>query len=135
MDQDQTANTENAPGQAHQCGSGAPFDEPQPQCADPLETSPLGRFSFGSALMRMKTGSKLSRAGWNGAGMYVAMQYPDIEGDNKNTREYLYIVDVDGERVPWLASQTDMLAMDWQLGVSQGRMLGKPSKVATGGAA
>jgi len=54
--------------------------------------------------------------------MYVALQSPD-EG-SKNTLPYLYLVyEQDpmrvsfpqGARVPWLASQTDLLAEDWEL--------------------
>jgi hypothetical protein len=31
------------------------------------------------------------------------------------TLPYLYISTVDGNKVPWLASQTDILALDWQV--------------------
>jgi hypothetical protein len=81
-------------------------------------------FDFGIALVGLKNGKKLQRKGWNGKGLYVAEQVPDE--NSANTLPYLYIVYPafdrkigspdypDGARVPWLASQTDILAEDWQ---------------------
>lgn len=71
-------------------------------------------FDFGKALKYLKEGPstmKVCRAGWNGRGQYIALQRPD-EG-SANTLPYLWIRTVQGDRVPWLASQTDMLAEDW----------------------
>ena len=67
--------------------------------------------SFGFALQIIKTGGKMARHGWNGKGMHIAAQFPDENSMNK--APYIYIVPVDGNRVPWVASQTDMLANDW----------------------
>jgi hypothetical protein len=76
--------------------------------------------SFGWALRRLKEGSKVARAGWNGKGMWLAMQVPDE--NSKMTLPYIYIeypqghpAYPQGSRVPWLASQTDLLAHDWEL--------------------
>jgi len=69
------------------------------------------RFSFSDALYSLKSGRKVSRDGWNGKGQYIEMQNPDI--NSKMTKPYLYIKTVDGSLVPWLASQTDLLADDW----------------------
>lgn len=66
---------------------------------------------FGDALRALKTGSSVTRIKWNGRGMWLAMQKPDER--SKMTLPYIYICTVDGEYVPWLASQTDMLADDW----------------------
>lgn len=68
---------------------------------------------FGWALKMLKAGEKLFRYGWNGKGQYIALQIPD--SGSMNTLPYLYIITVDGKRVPWLASQTDMLAEDWEI--------------------
>lgn len=73
---------------------------------------------FQNALTALKRGSKVFRSGWNGKGMWLAIQYPD-EG-SKNTLPYIYIeypvghpAYPYGSRVPWLASQTDLMAEDW----------------------
>jgi hypothetical protein len=68
---------------------------------------------FGTALNYLRAGSKVSRAGWNGKGQWVAYQAP--RPTSMMTLPYLYISTVDGNKVPWLASQTDILALDWQV--------------------
>lgn len=75
---------------------------------------------FGQAIKALKEGAKLRREGWNGKGMWIALQNPD--GDSKNTLPYVYIeypaghfAYPNGSRVPWLASQTDMLSEDWEI--------------------
>ena len=70
-------------------------------------------FDFGKALVMLKSGSKVSRAGWNGKGMWIALQVPDDR--SKMSLPYLYIKTADNKLVPWLASQTDILADDWSL--------------------
>ena len=67
--------------------------------------------NFSGALIALKNGYRLARTGWNGKGMWIALQTPD-EG-SANTLPYIYMITVDGHRVPWLASQTDLLADDW----------------------
>lgn len=75
---------------------------------------------FGVALMNLKEGHRVARKGWNGKGIFIAMQYPDE--NSKMTQPYIYI-DTTGLQtenpdapkciVPWLASQTDLIAEDW----------------------
>lgn len=67
--------------------------------------------NFGDALLALKEGKKVSRSGWNGKGMWLELQRPDAH--SKMTLPYIFMVTVTGDRVPWLASQTDMLAEDW----------------------
>lgn len=67
---------------------------------------------FGEALDELKNGSRVARNGWNGKGMFVEMQVPDEH--SKMRRPYLFMRPVDGDLVPWVASQTDLLAEDWQ---------------------
>jgi hypothetical protein len=78
--------------------------------------------NFGKALEALKEGKKVARAGWNGKGIYIELQVPDQH--SKMTLPYIYIVTngliTDNPAapkgvVPWLASQTDMLAEDWQV--------------------
>jgi hypothetical protein len=77
---------------------------------------------FGIALQYLKQGHKVARKGWNGKGIFIKLQRPDEY--SKMTHPYIFI-DTTGlqtdnphapkSRVPWLASQTDMLAEDWQV--------------------
>lgn len=86
---------------------------------------------FGQALNALDEGEKVTRAGWNAEGQYVTLQagYPDGIAINENTaratglaagtvcrfRPYLMLRTAQGEFVPWVASQTDLLAVDWKL--------------------
>lgn len=72
---------------------------------------PVSAMSFECALVALKAGRKMSRKGWNGANQYIQMQVPDEH--SKMRKPYLFISPVDGQLVPWLASQTDLLAEDW----------------------
>lgn len=66
---------------------------------------------FSWALQELKRGNKLYRANWNGKGQWIQIQWPtDL---SKMTLPYVYISTVAGDLVPWLCSQTDMLAEDW----------------------
>jgi len=73
---------------------------------------------FGNALQVLKSGGKVQRDGWNGKGLWLELQTPDAH--SKMTLPYLYLNYPDdaqntpGARVPWMASQTDVLAEDWQ---------------------
>lgn len=67
--------------------------------------------NFGGALMVLKQGGRVYRHGWNGKGMWLALQRPDEH--SKMTLPYIYMKTADEQLVPWLASQTDMLAEDW----------------------
>lgn len=64
------------------------------------------------AIQEMRSGRKVARAGWNGRGQYLELQIPDEH--SKMTLPYIYIHTVQGDLVPWLASQTDILARDWE---------------------
>ena len=73
--------------------------------------------NFGQALEKLKQGRSVHREGWNGRGMSLRMHIPQ-EGE-KMTLPYLYLLTPNHESgfvhcVPWLASQTDILAEDWR---------------------
>jgi hypothetical protein len=76
-----------------------------------------GTVCFGMALDELKRGQRVARKGWNGKGLWVELQVPDA--NSKMTLPYLYLnypTDADntpGARVPWIASQTDLLSEDW----------------------
>ncbi len=67
--------------------------------------------NFGTALEALKQGKSVSRIGWNGKNQFLTLQTPDAH--SKMTLPYIYITTVQGDRVPWLASQTDILCEDW----------------------
>lgn len=71
------------------------------------------KMDFGDVVRMLKAEPKrkFARRGWNGRGMYVSLQVPDE--DSANTLPYIWMRTAQGDRVPWLASQTDMLAEDW----------------------
>ena len=66
---------------------------------------------FGNAIRALKDGKKVSREGWNGKGMWLALQVPDAH--SKMSLPYIYMKTADDKLVPWLASQADMLSEDW----------------------
>jgi len=66
---------------------------------------------IGWALRVLREGGSVCREGWNGKGMYLRLQVPDA--NSKMTLPYVYMKTVTGDLVPWLCSQTDLLAKDW----------------------
>lgn len=81
---------------------------------------------FSAALLHAKSGKAIYRNGWNAGGQYVyhipAASYPaqtDVAkaefGENVPYGAYLAIKTVQGNVVPWLASQSDLLALDWEV--------------------
>lgn len=84
---------------------------------------PIDGMTFGHALEAMKKGFKVARVGWNGKDMWlkqVNKGYYDVGlscvGDTKPTLlPWIGMKTADNGFVPWLASQTDILADDWQV--------------------
>jgi len=84
---------------------------------------------FSDALRHLRRGKAVHRHGWNGKGMflfYVPAKEFAVEqgsalsnavpiGSMQGMGHYLAMRAVDGTSVPWLCSQTDMLAEDWEL--------------------
>lgn len=87
---------------------------------------------FGTAVHWLRNGEKLARKGWNGKGMYIWL-VPEATvpkewikdkglleaiGDNESMEclGFIRMKTADGKILSgWLASQTDMLANDWEL--------------------
>ena len=69
--------------------------------------------SIGWAVKELWNRARVRRAGWNGKGMYLELQVPDEH--SKMTLPYVYMRTVQGDLVPWLCSQTDLLATDWEI--------------------
>ena len=78
--------------------------------------------SFGWAIKQLYNGSRARRAGWNGKGMFlflVAEWKPTnvaaVAPDKYPVLPFIAMKTADEKVVPWLASQTDMLAVDWEI--------------------
>ena len=84
--------------------------------------------TFGQALEFLKQGHKVARSGWNGKGMFIFLVpgsvfkvnrapllgiYP--EGTEITYHAHIDMKTADNQIVPWLASQTDLLADDWMV--------------------
>lgn len=71
---------------------------------------------FSAALQNLKDGNHVQRQGWNGKGMFLFLiPGNSIVIDERKLSPFIAIKDTQGNLVPWLASQTDLLAEDWQL--------------------
>ena len=80
------------------------------------------RLSFGDAVAALKEGLRVSRIGWNGKGMWLGLVntgYYDVGcsvvNDIDSLLPWIGMKTADDKFVPWLASQTDVLAEDWQI--------------------
>lgn len=84
--------------------------------------------NFGDALALLKQGERAARRGWNGKGMFIyhvpAASYPAHRNERGTMvglfpddmvpyGAYLAMKTAQNNVVPWLASQTDILAEDW----------------------
>ena len=102
----------------------------------PVQHSGKTSFDFGAAIQWLKAGAKVARIGWNGKGMFLyyvpANRYPAVTdigkqigiSETEGTREwdgkvpygaYIAMKTAQNNVVPWLASQTDVLAEDWEV--------------------
>lgn len=88
---------------------------------------------FGDALVRLKDGYRITRNGWNGNGMWLTLSpgcealrpdriwseqiqdHANLHGGTASFRPYIMMLTAQGDFVPWVASQTDILADDWQV--------------------
>jgi len=73
----------------------------------------MGDLTFGQAIeyLQQHPTHRVARFGWNGRDMWIALQPPAAH--SMMTAPYLYMRTAAGELVPWIASQSDMLASDW----------------------
>lgn len=73
--------------------------------------------NFSEALQYLNNGVRISRSGWNGKGMFLFLisdwTYTDGKQDNYPNLPFIAMKTADNKVVPWLASQTDILATDW----------------------
>lgn len=88
---------------------------------------------FGWALRHLKAADTVSRSSWNGKGMYIYLvregRYPPTtpageaiafqQSDHRVPyRPYIAMKTAQGDVVPWVASQSDLLADDWMEGAN-----------------
>jgi hypothetical protein len=75
--------------------------------------------TFSQALDRIKDGRQVVRSGWNGKNMFLfyvpVWTYTDGKQDNYPNLPFIAMKTAGDDVVPWLASQTDILADDWEV--------------------
>lgn len=81
--------------------------------------------NFGQAIVALKEGKRVKRAGWNGKNQYVelatSISYKNANGEIINCEheaignKALAFIGTSGVQMGWLASQADMLAEDWEI--------------------
>jgi len=84
--------------------------------------------NFSEALNEIKAGKRVSRSGWNGKGMFIFLvngsnfvtnREPLLsilgEGAEVTYQPHVDMFTADGTIVPWLISQLDMMADDWEV--------------------
>lgn len=98
----------------------------------------LDTFTFGTAVLFLKAGMAVRRAGWNGKGLFVVKQVPshitaDIipnmqslpqsaknilmsrENPHIDYTNQMLIINPDGRADSWVPSSSDVFAEDWEL--------------------
>lgn len=82
----------------------------------------IDNLTLGLAIEAIKMGKKVARIGWNGKGMWLRLYDPYLDKEFPITEKYPFegtpiqwigMKTADNCFVPWLASQTDMLAEDY----------------------
>ena len=84
--------------------------------------------TFSEALEEIKNGHRVCRSGWNGKDMFIFLVQGSTfkvsreplsnfydEGTEVNYHAHIDMKTADNTIVPWLASQTDILANDWEI--------------------
>lgn len=95
--------------------------------SDKPNYTPPKPLDFAAVVRGLKAGKRFARAGWNGKGMFVFLvpgsrftvnREPLLsilgEGTEVDYHGHVDMRTATGQIVPWLCSQTDMLAEDWQ---------------------
>lgn len=91
-------------------------------------------YGFDEAIRQMKNGEKVRRSGWNGKGMWICLgagteALPADKFWNKHSRAFAeslggwadvlpyFIMKTADDKIlmGWLASQSDMVAEDWEV--------------------
>lgn len=84
----------------------------------------MGNNDIGQAVRWLQMGDRVRRRGWNGKGMHLVLSAAgtamiENEGRPGFTRTpvlpHVLLFNAQGEYIPWLCSQADLLAGDWEL--------------------
>ena len=88
----------------------------------------VNAMTFGHAVEMLKAGKNVARAGWNGKNMFLFLVPGSIFNVNRAPllgiyevgteicyRSHIDMKTADDTVVPWVASQTDVLADDWMV--------------------
>lgn len=87
---------------------------------------------IGQAVAALRNGDRVARAGWNGKGMWLSLttsreipadwfwsphnaEAARQNGGTLTVDAYVTMKTAQGTVVPWLCSQTDLLATDWEV--------------------
>ncbi len=76
---------------------------------------------IGEVVKELQNGNKVARKGWNGKGMFlffVANWEPTnitVPGAGIKRCQFVAMRTADGSFIPWLCSQSDLLAIDWEI--------------------
>jgi hypothetical protein len=78
-----------------------------------------GVYDIGWAVEAMREGHFVRRTGWNGKGMWLTLHKGGLYSPGNRPSlpilDYIMMKTADDKFVPWLCSQTDLLASDWEL--------------------
>ena len=72
---------------------------------------------FDDAMSNLRAGKKVARSGWNGKGMWLRLE-SNPQGDllmPPGWQPFISMRTAQGTFVPWVPSQTDILAGDWEI--------------------
>ena len=78
----------------------------------------IDNLTFGLAVEALKQGKKVARKGWNGKGMWlirISGKTGELPRGANSLLPFIGMKTVDDAFVPWLASQIDILAEDWEI--------------------
>jgi hypothetical protein len=82
-----------------------------------MTTYHVPAISFSEALRQLKEGKAIARSGWNGKGMFLQLEPAKtsmVMGEEPlKYRAFIQLFTAQGDIVPWVASQSDLLENDW----------------------
>lgn len=71
---------------------------------------------IGWAVEQVRLGARVRRRGWNGKGMFLFLvRLVEAPAVMMPAQDFVVMRTANGTIVPWLCSQTDLLAADWEL--------------------
>lgn len=100
---------------------------------DTKDMEPITNLTFGAAIEALKRGERITRAGWNGKGMYLwLLPAAQVKAEWCREPHLKEVAEANGGQIEclgsirmmtadkkvltgWLASQTDILAEDWEI--------------------